>query len=46
MTFDHHHIEMVGRYKQGQHTPVTLRSQGQIQGHKNKAYILLPISAQ
>ena len=34
MTSDHHHIYMVGRYRQGQHTLVTLRSQGQSQGHQ------------
>ena len=35
MTSDHHHIYMVGRYRQGQHTLVTLRSQGQSQGHQS-----------
>ena len=34
MGSDHHHIYMVGRYRQGQHTLVTLRSQGQSQGHQ------------
>ena len=31
MTFDHHHIGMVGRYGQGQHTLVTLRSKSRSQ---------------
>ena len=34
MTSDHHHIQMVGRYGQGQQTPMTSRSQGQSQGHQ------------
>ena len=34
MTCNHHHIYMVGRYRRGQHTLVTLRSQGQSQGHQ------------
>ena len=34
MTSDLHQIDMVGRYGQGQHTLVTVRSQGQSQGHQ------------
>ena len=34
MASDHHHIYIVGRYRQGQHILVTLRSQGQSQGHQ------------
>ena len=34
MTFDGHHIHIVGRYRQGQHTLMTSRSQGQSQGHQ------------
>ena len=34
MTPDHHHIHMVGRYRQGQHADMTSRSQGQSQGHQ------------
>ena len=33
-TSDHHHIHMVGEYGRGQHTPMTSRSQGQVQGHR------------
>ena len=40
MTSNYHHIYMVGRYKQGQHTHVTLRSQGQSQGHQGHFRIL------
>ena len=36
MTTDHDHIRMVGRYGQGQHTPMTSRSQGQSQGHQGR----------
>ena len=36
MTSDHDHIRMVGRYGQGQHTPMTSRSQGQSQGHQGR----------
>ena len=41
-------IKMVGRYGQGHHTPVTLMSQGQIQGHKGHCPFLpiFRISAQ
>ena len=34
MTFDGHHIHIIGRYRQGQHTLMTSRSQGQSQGHE------------
>ena len=34
MTFNLDHIHIIGRYRQGQHTLKTSRSQGQIQGHK------------
>ena len=36
MTSDHDHISMVGRYGQGQHNPMTSRSQGQSQGHQGR----------
>ena len=36
MTSDHDHICMVGRYGQGQHNPMTSRSQGQSQGHQGR----------
>ena len=36
MTSDHDHIYMVGRYRQGQHAHVTLRTQGQSQGHQGR----------
>ena len=36
MTFDSHHIHIIGRHRQGQHTLVTSRSQGQIQGHEGR----------
>ena len=35
MTFDGHHIHIIGRYRQGQHTLMTSRSQGQSQGHED-----------
>ena len=31
---DLHHIHIIGRYRQGQHTLMTSRSQGQSQGHQ------------
>ena len=34
MMFDLDHIHIIGRYRQGQHTLMTSRSQGQIQGHE------------
>ena len=34
MTPDLHHIHIIGRYRQGQHTLMTSRSQGQSQGHE------------
>ena len=34
MTPNHHHIHMVGRYRQNQHADMTSRSQGQSQGHE------------
>ena len=34
MTSDYVHIYMVGRYRQGQHAHVTLRTRGQSQGHQ------------
>ena len=34
MTLDLGHIHIIGRHRQGQHTLVTSRSQGQIQGHE------------
>ena len=34
MSFDSHHIHTIGRYRQGQHTLMTSRSQGQSQGHE------------
>ena len=34
MTPDLHHIHIIGRYRQGQHTLMTSRSQGQSQGHQ------------
>ena len=36
MTSDHDHIYMIGRYGQGQHAHVTLRTQGQSQGHQGR----------
>ena len=43
MTSDHDHIRMVGRYGQGQLTPMTSRSQGQSQGHQGR-FRFLPFS--
>ena len=34
MSFDSDHIHIIGRYRQGQHTLMTSRSQGQSQGHE------------
>ena len=34
MTFNLDHIHTIGRYRQGQHTLMTSRSQGQSQGHE------------
>ena len=34
MSFDIDHIHIIGRYRQGQHTLMTSRSQGQSQGHE------------
>ena len=34
MTFDSHHIHIIGSYRQGEHTLMTSRSQGQSQGHE------------
>ena len=34
MTFDSHHIHIIGRYRRGQHTLMISRSQGQHQGHQ------------
>ena len=34
MTFNLDHIYIIGRYRQGQHTLMTSRSQGQSQGHE------------
>ena len=42
MAPDHHHIHMVGRYRQGQHADMTSRSQGQSQGHQGH-FRFLPI---
>jgi len=41
MTFDGHHIHIVGRYRQGQHTLLISRSQGQSQGHEGHFRFLL-----
>ena len=40
MTSDHDHIYMVGRYGQGQHAPMTSRSQGQSQGHQGRFHFI------
>ena len=34
MTLNLDHIHIIGRYRQGQHTLTTSRSQGQSQGHE------------
>ena len=34
MAFDSNHIHIIGRYRQGQRTLMTSRSQGQHQGHQ------------
>ena len=36
MTFDLDDIHTIGRYRQGQHTIATPRSQGQVQGHEGQ----------
>ena len=36
MTLDLCHIHVIGRHRQGQHTLMTSRSQGQIQGHEGR----------
>ena len=39
ITFDHGHFNMIGRYRQNKHTLVTLRSQGQSQGHQGQSHM-------
>ena len=36
MTFDGHYIHSIDRYRQGQHTLLISRSQGQSQGHEGR----------
>ena len=40
MTSDIDHIHIINRYRQGQHTLVTSRSQGQCQGHEGRFRVL------
>ena len=44
MTLDLGHIHIIGRHRQGQHTLVTSRSQGQIQGHEGRFRFLAVFS--
>jgi len=45
MTLYLDHIHIIGKHRQGQHTLVTSRSQGQIQGHKGH-FRFLPFFSQ
>ena len=44
MTFNLDHIYIIGRYRQGQHTLMTSRSQGQSQGHEGHFRFLAVLS--
>jgi len=44
MTLDLGHIHIIGRHRQGQHTLVISRSQGQIQGHEGRLRFLAVFS--